>query len=170
MKTLEIGQLELGQEVKVTFKGSGRVLEGKVIDFSKMQTQCWIENEIDIYHVVMHHAEVVLIEKEQEPVQEVKAPQEVKDLKTIKAEYTKELMYNYCHDVEEHWVAVFNSDEDGEEVWDCEFNTRLEDGELITIYFGTFYNEADAMNYAKDMRTKLKRKYAITKKAYVYTC
>jgi len=170
MKTLGMGQLELGQEVKVTFN-SGRVLEGKVMDFSRMQTQCWIENEVDIYHVNMHHATVELIEVEQvEEVAPERAPEGLKDLSTIKAEYKEELSLLWNKDVEYHNVMVFNSDEDDVEVWDCEFNTKMEDGERITIYFGTFYNEKDALKHARDMRTKLKRTYDITDKVWVYTC
>ena len=168
MKTLEIGQLELGQEVKVTFKGSGRVLKGKVIDFSKGQTHFWLENEVDIYHVIMHHAEVVLVERE--PVQEVKAPECLKTLKELKSAIADELKGQWYEEIESVKVAIYNADEDGIECWDCEVQILLDNGESVYPTFGTFYNEKDALAYARTMRTKLKRTYDINEKVFVYTC
>jgi len=166
MKTLEMGQLELGQEVKVTFN-SGRVLEGKVMDFSRMQTQCWIENEVDIYYVNMHHATVELVEQEQE---EERAPEGLLTLKELKGAIADELKGQWYEEIESVKVAVYNSDEDGAEVYDCEVQIVLDNGDSIYPTFGTFYNEKDALKHARDMRTKLKRTYDITDKVWVYTC
>lgn len=167
MKTLEIGQLELGQEVRITTKlGDEKVFEGKVIDFSRMQTQIWIENEVDIYRFNMHHVEVVLVEQEEE-----RAPEGIKDLSTIKAEYKEELAELWSAEVGYHTVKVYNSDEDGAEVYDCEFTAYDEDSAyLFCIAFGTFYNEKDALAYARTMRTKLKRTFDIEDKVTVYSC
>ncbi|AMW62049.1 hypothetical protein PHRODO_286 [Bacillus phage Phrodo] len=166
MKTLAMGQLELGQEVKVTFN-SGRVLEGKVMDFSRMQTQCWIENEVDIYHVNMHHATVELVEQEQE---EERAPEGLLTLKELKGAIADELKGQWYEEIESVKVAVYNSDEDGAEVYDCEVQIVLDNGDSIYPTFGTFYNEKDALKHARDMRTKLKRTYDITDKVWVYSC
>ncbi|AEW47293.1 hypothetical protein BCB4_0061 [Bacillus phage B4] len=167
MKTLEMGQLELGQEVKVTFN-SGRVLEGKVMDFSKGQTHFWIENEVDIYHVIMHHATVELIEAE--VVQTEKAPNSLKTLKELKEAIADELKGQWYEEIENVKVAVYNTEEDGAEVYDCEVQIVLDNGESIYPTFGTFYNEKDALKHARAMRTKLKRTYDISEQVFVYTC
>jgi len=166
MKTLEMGQLELGMEVRITTKlGDEKVFEGKVIDFSRMQTQVWIENEVDIYRFNMHHVEVVLVEQEEE-----RAPDGLKTLKEIKEAIADELKGQWYEEIESVKVAVYNSDEDGAEVYDCEVQIVLDNGESIYPTFGTFYNEKDALAYARTMRTKLKRTYDISEQVFVYSC
>ncbi|AEQ34408.1 hypothetical protein D307_gp056 [Bacillus phage Bastille] len=169
MKTLEMGKLELGMEVRITTKlGDEKVFEGKVIDFSRMQTQVWIENEVDIYRFNMHHVEVVLVEKEQE--EEAPAPHSIRTLKELKALIKEELTQYWYEAIESVKVAVYNADEDGAEVYDCEVQIALDSGDTLYPTFGTYYDEKEALKAARDMRTKLKRTYDITEQVFVYTC
>ncbi|MEB9190473.1 hypothetical protein P4310_32165 [Bacillus thuringiensis] len=170
MKTLEMGQLELGMEVRITTKlGDEKVFEGKVIDFSRMQTQVWIENEVDIYRFNMHHVEVVLVEQVEEVAPE-REPNSLKTLKELKEAIADELKGQWYEEIESVKVAVYNAEEDGAEVYDCEVQIVLDNGESIYPTFGTFYNEKDALKHARDMRTKLKRTYDISEQVFVYTC
>ncbi|MEB9013914.1 hypothetical protein P4H82_27485 [Bacillus cereus] len=165
-----MGQLELGMEVRITTKlGDEKVFEGKVIDFSRMQTQVWIENEVDIYRFNMHHVEVVLVEQVEEVAPE-REPNSLKTLKELKEAIADELKGQWYEEIESVKVAVYNAEEDGAEVYDCEVQIVLDNGESIYPTFGTFYNEKDALKHARDMRTKLKRTYDISEQVFVYTC
>ncbi|ALA13437.1 hypothetical protein AVV02_gp298 [Bacillus phage AvesoBmore] len=104
----------------------------------------------------------------------------MKELKSKIKEELKKPEYRRA-DIESVKVAVFNSSEgsvriDGEwieniECWDCEVHIELDNGEPVFETFGTFYNEEDAVKYARDMRVKLNRAtYDITDKVWVYTC
>lgn len=171
MKTLEMGKLELGMEVRITTKlGDEKVFEGKVIDFSRMQTQVWIENEVDIYRFNMHHVEVVLVEKEKEQEEEAPAPHSIRTLKELKALIKEELTQYWYEAIESVKVAVYNADEDGAEVYDCEVQIVLDSGDTLYPTFGTYYDEKEALKAARDMRTKLKRTYDITEQVFMYTC
>ncbi|MEB9608344.1 hypothetical protein P4J26_33085, partial [Bacillus cereus] len=162
--------LELGMEVRITTKlGDEKVFEGKVIDFSRMQTQVWIENEVDIYRFNMHHVEVVLVEQVEEVAPE-REPNSLKTLKELKEAIADELKGQWYEEIESVKVAVYNAEEDGAEVYDCEVQIVLDNGESIYPTFGTFYNEKDALKHARDMRTKLKRTYDISEQVFVYTC
>jgi len=157
---------ELNQEVKVDIRGGYTVI-GKVVDFNPSQETIYVEcNQTNDWVTIHPEVDSIAIVEQEEG----RAPEGLKDLSTIKAEYKEELSLLWNKDVEYHNVMVFNSDEDDVEVWDCEFNTKMEDGERITIYFGTFYSEKDALKCARDMRTKLKRSYDIDSKVTVYSC
>lgn len=167
MKIMEIGQFELGQEVKVLFQ-SGNAIEGKVIDFTDSQKLIWVENSEDVFQINMYHASVFL--NEQEPVQEVQAPHSIRTLKELKALIKEELTQYWYESIESVKVAVYNAEEDGAEVYDCEVQMVLDSGDTLYPTFGTFYNEKDALKHARDMRTKLKRTYDISEQVFVYTC
>ncbi|AGT13444.1 hypothetical protein TROLL_2 [Bacillus phage Troll] len=169
MKKMHAHEMELGLEVVVEMKG-GITLEGKIMDYTMSREIIWVETSEDFYQVNTEVDNVFYAPTKPAEVAPERAPEGLKDLSAIKAEYKEELSLLWNKDVEYHNVMVFNSDEDDVEVWDCEFNTKMEDGERITIYFGTFYNEKDALKCARDMRTKLKRSYDIDSKVTVYTC
>lgn len=182
-----MGQLELGQVVKVTTKlGDEKVFEGKVMDFSKMQTQLWIENEVDIYRFNMHHVEVVLVEQEEKfdsstlPAQDLLTMGELN--KAIEQD-AKEEGLSIRYDLEGARIMIYNNGEgyirdnkgdwiDNLECWDCELVLLFEDDERVYKTFGTFFNEKDALKHARTMRSKLKAgKYPdIEKDIEIYTC
>lgn len=164
MKTLEMGQFELGQEVAVSLPSRNN-FTGKVVDFTERQTLIWVENEEDIFQVNMHHAEVALVEQEETP-----APHSIRTLKELKAAIKDELNGQWYEEIESVKVAVYNSEEDGQEVYDCEVQMILDNGESIYPTFGTYYDEKEALKAARDMRTKLKRSYDISEQVFVYTC
>ena len=176
MKIMEIGQFELGQEVKVLFP-SGNAVEGKVIDFTDSQSLIWVENSEDVFQVNMYHASIFLKEQEQKiPTPEANG---FKSLAEVKAEIKTELSELWNQGIESVKVMVFNDETsvyDGYEelgrveCWDCEVQIRTEGDELIPIYFGQFFNEKDALKHARTMRTKLKRTYDISEQVFVYSC
>ena len=167
---------ELNQEVIVEMV-CGFKLEGKIVDRTRAG-DIWVErtSDKDCLLVSPEIDRVTIVEKVEEVAQTTKAPYGLKSITEIKSEYKKDLSELWNKDVESHNVKVFNNYDDSfnsvedVEVWDCEFNTKMEDGERITIYFGTFYNEKDALQCAREMRTKLKRTFDIEDKVTVYTC
>lgn len=197
MKKVNAHAMELGLEVIVETKG-GFTIEGKIIDYTMSRQYIWVENNVDIYQINTEvdnvfeasamHVPADMVESyqavlEEEAFDSSKLPAEdVLTMKELKAQIKKELKepeYNRA-DIESVKVAIFNSLEgsvriDGEwiqnlECWDCEVHIELDNGESIYPTFGTFYNEKDALAYARAMRTKLKRTYDITDKVWVYTC
>lgn len=157
---------ELNQEVKVEMV-SGFELEGKVVDFTSAG-DIWVERHSDKdWLLVSPEIDRVTIV---EPVQEGRAPEGLLTLKELKSAIADELKGQWYEEIESVKVAVYNSDEDGAEVYDCEVQIVLDNGESIYPTFGTFYNEKDALAYARTMRTKLKRTYDISEQVFVYTC
>lgn len=155
----------LGQEVKVTF-GTGDSYIGKVVDHAPRMNAIYVE-------VSSLNNDWLLVSLERETVELVqseKASECLKTLKELKEAIADELKGQWYDEIESVKVAVYNSEEDGEEVYDCEVQIVLDNGDSIYPTFGTFYNEKDALAYARTMRTKLKRTYDISEQVFVYTC
>lgn len=158
---------QLNDEVKVEIKGGYTVI-GKVVDFNQSQETIYVECNTTKDWVTIHPEidRVTIVE----PVQEVKSPEGLKDLKELKEAIADELKGQWYEDIESVKVAVYNTEEDGQEVYDCEVQIVLDNGESVYPTFGTFYNEKDALKHARTMRTKLKRTYDISEQVFVYTC
>jgi len=157
---------ELNQEVQVEMV-SGFELEGKIVDFTSAG-DIWVERHSDKDWLLVSPEldKVTIIEKEEE----VPAPHSIRTLKELKEAIADELKGQWYEEIESVKVAVYNAEEDGAEVYDCEVQIVLDNGESIYPTFGTFYNEKDALAYARTMRTKLKRTYDITEQVFMYTC
>lgn len=162
---------ELNQEVKVEMV-SGFELEGKVVDFTSAG-DIWVERHSDkdwlLVSPDVDHITIIEQEQEQEQEQE-RTPECLKTLKELKSAIADELKGQWYEEIESVKVALYNAEEDGVECWDCEIQIVLDNGESVYPTFGTFYNEKDALKYARDMRTKLKRTYDISEQVFVYTC
>ncbi|AGY48402.1 methionine S-methyltransferase [Bacillus phage Spock] len=159
---------ELNQEVNVEiFKGAK--FSGRIVDVNAYQTVIWVERAEDCewFMVDVMEDKVVFVDEKEEE----RAPEGLKTLKELKEAIADELKGQWYEEIESVKVAVYNSDEDGAEVYDCEVQILLDNGESIYPTFGTFYNEKDALAYARDMRVKLNRStYTITDKVWVYSC
>lgn len=156
---------KLNQEVKVEMV-SGFELEGKVVDFTSAG-DIWVERHSDKDWLLVSPDvdHITIIEQEQE-----RTPECLKTFKELKSAIADELKGQWYEEIESVKVAIYNADEDGVACWDCEVQIELDNGDSVYPTFGTFYNEKDALKYAREMRTKLKRTYDISEKVFVYTC
>lgn len=158
----------MNQEVMVTTL-DGRSFTGTMVDVNTAGDVAWIDNGIDWVSVSMNHDKVSLVNPVKEEIT-IKEPSDVKNITAIKAEYKEELSSQW-EDVSYHEVRVFNTEEDNVEVYDAEFAAYSEDGEyLFCVYFGTYYDEKQAVKAAKEMRTKLRKYFEVKGQVYVYTC
>ncbi|HDR8302795.1 TPA: hypothetical protein QC153_002155 [Bacillus cereus] len=135
----------LGTEVKVTFNNDGYVLTGKVVDFTENMRYILIENEVDTFNIDTQKATVEVI-----TVEEVKAPQMHFNNAEVKAEITS--LTKYMDDYTTY-MEVYEE----EDMFDVNVNVK-EEGEYVDgITAATFYNKADAMAFARKLRTAVKR-------------
>lgn len=171
MKKMYTHEMELGLEVVVEMK-DGITLEGKIMDYTLSREIIWVETSEDFYQINTEVNSVFYAPtKPAEVVQTEKAPNSLKTLKELKEAIADELKGQWYEEIESVKVAVYNAEEDGAECWDCEVQIALDNGDTIYPTFGTFFNEKDALAYARDMRVKLNRStYTITDKVWVYSC
>lgn len=135
----------LGTEVKVTFNNDGYVLTGKVVDFTENMRYILIENEVDTFNIDTQKATVEVV-----AVEEVKAPQIHFSNAEVKAEITS--LTKYMDD----YVTYMEVYEE-EDMFDVNVNVK-EEGEYVDgVTAATFYNKADAMAFARKLRTAVKR-------------
>ncbi|ASR78209.1 hypothetical protein PPISBEST_300 [Bacillus phage PPIsBest] len=159
----------LNNEVMVTTL-DGRSFTGMMVDINSAGNVAWIDINEDWLPVDLTTDRVSLVNPVKEEAKEVKLPYDVKNITAIKAEY-KEEMSEQWEDVDYHTVMVYNNDEDGEEVYDCEFSAYDTTGDyMFCVYFGTYYDEKEALKAAKAMRTKLAKYFDIEGAVSVYTC
>ncbi|MGN4692221.1 hypothetical protein [Bacillus cereus group sp. MYBK215-1] len=135
----------LGTEVKVTFNNDGYVLTGKVVDFTENMRYILIENEVDTFNIDTQKATVEVV-----TVEEVKAPEIHFSNAEVKAEITS--LTKYMDDYTTY-MEVYEE----EDMFDVNVNVT-EEGEYVDgITAATFYNKADAMAFARKLRTAVKR-------------
>lgn len=135
----------LGTEVKVTFNNDGYVLTGKVVDFTENMRYILIENEVDTFNIDTQKATVEVV-----TVEEVKAPQMHFTNAEVKAEITS--LTKYMDDYTTY-MEVYEE----EDMFDVNVNV-MEEGEYVDgITAATFFNKADAMAFARKLRTAVKR-------------
>lgn len=137
----------LNQEVKATFKVCGTVVTGKVVDFTEDMRFVLVEilNGDDCLNIDTQKATVEVI-----TVEEVKAPQMHFTNAEVKAEITS--LTKYMDD----YTAYMEVYEE-EDMFDVNVNVK-EEGEYVDgITAATFYNKADAMAFARKLRTAVKR-------------
>lgn len=135
----------LGTEVKVTFNNDGYVLTGKVVDFTENMRYILIENEVDTFNIDTQKATVEVV-----TVEEVKAPQMHFTNAEVKAEITS--LTKYMDDYTTY-MEVYEE----EDMFDVNVNVK-EEGEYVDgITAATFYNKADALAFARKLRTAVKR-------------
>jgi len=159
----------MNQEVMVTTL-DGRSFTGRMVDLNDAGNIAWVDNGLDWFPIDLDNDKMSLVHPVKEETKEVKLPYDVKNITAIKAEYKEELAEQW-EDADYHTVMVYNNDEDGEEVYDCEFSAYDENGNyMFCVYFGTYYNEKEAVKAAKAMRTKLKKYFDIEGAVSVYTC
>lgn len=135
----------LGTEVKVTFNNDGYVLTGKVVDFTENMRYILIENEVDTFNIDTQKATVEVV-----TVEEVKAPEIHFTNAEVKAEITS--LTKYMDDYTTY-MEVYEE----EDMFDVNVNV-MEEGEYVDgITAATFFNKADAMAFARKLRTAVKR-------------
>ncbi len=160
----------MNQEVMVTTL-DGRSFTGTMVDLNDAGNIAWIDNGLDWFPIDLDNDKMSLVNpvKEEEEIT-IKEPYDVKNITAIKAEYKEELSTQW-EDVEYHEVRVFNTEEDDVDVYDAEFAAYSENGEyLFCVYFGTYYDEKQAVKAAKEMRTKLRKYFEVKGQVYTYTC
>lgn len=134
----------LNQEVKATFI-NGEVITGKVVDFTENMRYILIENEVDTFNIDTQKATVEVV-----TVEEVKAPQMHFTNAEVKAEITS--LTKYMDDYTTY-MEVYEE----EDMFDVNVNV-MEEGEYVDgITAATFFNKADAMAFARKLRTAVKR-------------
>ncbi|MFA2595260.1 hypothetical protein ABR772_25730 [Bacillus cereus] len=135
----------LGTEVKVTFNNDGYVLTGKVVDFTENMRYILIENEVDTFNIDTQKATVEVV-----TVEEVKAPEFHLTNAEVKAEITS--LTKYMDDYTTYMEVYEEAD-----MFDVNVNV-MEEGEYVDgVTAATFFNKADAMAFARKLRTAVKR-------------
>ncbi|AMW62893.1 hypothetical protein DIGNKC_1 [Bacillus phage DIGNKC] len=160
---------------------NGLYFSGRIVDIGLDTNIIWVNRTTTDEWVLVNVAKsriTVLAEPKEEITEElanevkeaIPAPYDVKNITEIKGEVKEELS-TLWGDVDYYAVKVFNSDEDDTEVYDCEFNAYDEDGKyLFNVYFGTYYDEKEAVKAAKAMRTKLAKYFNVIKGVELYAC
>ncbi|ANI24620.1 hypothetical protein SMUDGE_291 [Bacillus phage Smudge] len=161
---------------------NGLYFSGRIVDIGLDTNIIWVNRTTTDEWVLVNVAKsriTVLAEPKEEISEElanevkeaIPAPYDVKNITQIKGEYKEELAELWDGEPDYHAVRVYNNDEDGAEVYDCEFSAYDEDGKyLFCVYFGTYYDEKEALKAARAMRTKLRKYYDIKGQVYTYAC
>ncbi|ASR78824.1 hypothetical protein AARONPHADGERS_303 [Bacillus phage AaronPhadgers] len=166
----------LNNEVMVTTL-DGRSFTGMMVDINSAGDVAWIDINEDWLPVDLTTDRVSLVNPvkkshlSEELAAAIPAPLDVKNITEIKGEYKEELAEQW-EDVDYHTVMVYNSEDDnGTDIFDCEFTAYDTTGDyMFTVYFGTYYDEKEALKAARAMRTKLRKYYDIEGQVSVYTC
>ncbi|AMW62604.1 hypothetical protein BI001_gp001 [Bacillus phage Zuko] len=161
---------------------NGDYFSGRIVDIGLDTNIIWVNRTTTDEWVLVNVAKsriTVLAEPKEEISEElanevkeaIPAPLDVKNITEIKGEYKEELAEQW-EDVDYHTVMVYNSEDDnGTDIFDCEFTAYDTTGDyMFTVYFGTYYDEKEALKAARAMRTKLAKYYDIEGQVSVYTC
>lgn len=162
---------------------NGLYFSGRVVDIGIDTNIIWVNRTTTDEWVMVNVAKSridVLDEPKEEITEElakeveaaIPAPLDVKNITQIKGEYKEELEQLWDGEPDYHEVRVFNSEDDNEsDIYDAEFAAYDEDGQyLFCVYFGTYYDEKEALKAARAMRTKLRKYYDIKCQVYTYAC
>ncbi|WP_242278563.1 hypothetical protein [Bacillus cereus group sp. BfR-BA-01313] len=142
----------LGTEVKVTFTKTGETLEGKVFDFTEDMCYIHVENEVDYYCIDTEYDTVEVLGTTPAPAVEVQPAEINLTNKEVKAK-VQQLTKWFEEESNRLFIEVY--EEEG--AIDVLVNYH-EDGDLVEdICVATFYNEKEAVKFARKLHTAIKR-------------